>query len=70
MNQVAKKFGTKEKLSPETYQQGKVYVNKADVWAIDYSLSREYMLVHCKHEQFKCKPEDLVFLEHKGGSDE
>jgi len=45
-----------------SFEQGKLYLAKEDVWAIDYNSNKDFMLVFAREQQFKIKPEDLVLL--------
>jgi len=57
---------SKQTKKPE-FEPGKIYLLKADVWAIDCS-SEEYIQVYIREEVFKVKYENLVLME--GKSDE
>ena len=40
--------------------EGMLYVAEEDVWAIDFTQSKEYCMVYIRDEVFKVKPENLV----------
>lgn len=48
----------------EQFQNGKLYLLKSDVWAIDYTHG-EFIQVYIRGEVFKIEPENLVLLEEK-----
>ena len=57
-------FTEKSKPLPKTsdFEQGKLYLAKQDVWAIDYASNKEFMIVYSREEQFKITPENLVLI--------
>lgn len=48
----------------EQFEQGKLYLLKSDVWAIDYTTG-DFIQVYIREEVFKVKAENLVLLEGK-----
>ncbi len=46
--------------------EGNLYVTEEDVWAIDFTQSKEYCQVYIREEVFKVKPENLIVLPRNG----
>ena len=55
MSKAQKKANTSE------FQEGKLYLKRDDVWAIDYG-SPDYIIVFIRDTSFKVQPENLVLI--------
>lgn len=53
-----------------SFEHGKLYLQKSEVWSVDFTQSKDFMIVSARDQQFKIKPGDLVYLENDGGQDE
>lgn len=67
---MSKKQQIKVESPKQTFVQGKTYLLKSDIWAIDFASNKDFMLVFAREQQFKVKPEDLILLDHGGEENE
>jgi hypothetical protein len=55
---------SKPKRNSGEFEEGKLYLKREDVWAIDYG-NPEYIIVYVRDTSFKVQAENLVLVGEK-----